>query len=131
MNMFTDFFSSGKFVVSLNFTFIGFIPKKAGAIDIKDFRPISLVGSIYKLRSKVLARGLRRVIGSLILENQNAFVEGRQILYAVLIANELIDSRLKSDKEGIVCKLDVEKAYNHVNWNFLLYVLKRMGFGDR
>jgi len=54
--MFAEFFSSGKFVASLNTTFIGLIPKKVGATNIKDFRPISLVGCIYKLLSKVLAR---------------------------------------------------------------------------
>jgi len=49
MSMFAEFFSSGKFVANLNSTFIALIPKKAGAVDIKDFRPISLVGCLYKL----------------------------------------------------------------------------------
>jgi len=136
MGMFTDFFSSGKFVASLNSTFIGLIPKKAGATNIKDFRPISMVGCIYKLLSKVLARRLRGVVGDLISMNQNAFVGGRQILNAVLTANELIDSRVKASRvkagrAGVVCKLDIEKAYDHVNWNFLTSVLERMGFGER
>ena len=86
---------------SLNATFIALIPKKADAQNIKDYRPISLVGCIYKLLSKVLARRLRDVIGSLISENQLAFVGGRQILDAVLIANGLIDSRTKSRMLGI------------------------------
>ena len=55
-------------------------PKKNNAIDVKDFRPISLVGSVYKLLSKVLANRLRVVLDSLISESQNAFVGGRQIL---------------------------------------------------
>ena len=54
-------------------------------------------------------------------------VEGRQILDAVLIANEVVDSRLKSNEEGVLCKLDIEKAYDHVSWKFLLVVLRKNG----
>jgi len=49
----------------------------------------------------------------------------------VLLANELVDSRIKSRKDEVVCKLDIKKAYEHVNWEFRIYVMKRMGFGHR
>lgn len=55
-----------------------------------------------------------------------AFIKGRQIMNAALIANEAVDSGIKRMKPGILCKL--EKAYDHVNWNFLLKILARMGF---
>ena len=58
-------------------------------------------------------------------------MEGRQILDAVLIANEAIDSMLRSNSVGVLCKLDIEKAYDHVSWNFLFEVLGKMGFGQR
>ena len=58
-------------------------------------------------------------------------MEGRQTLDASLIANGAIDSLLKSNTCGLICKLDIEKTYDHVNWNFLLLVLNKMGFGDK
>jgi len=63
--------------------------------NVKDYRPLSLIGCIYKLLSKVLASRLGGVIGSHISENQNAFVGGRQIVDTLLIANEPIDSIIK------------------------------------
>ncbi|RVW78712.1 hypothetical protein CK203_048470 [Vitis vinifera] len=60
-----------------------------------------------------------------------AFVEGRQILDAVLIANEAIDAILKNNGCGIWCKLDIEKAYDHVDWSFLLTIMQKMGFGKK
>ena len=58
-------------------------------------------------------------------------MEGRQILDAVLIANEAVDSLLKRTEKGLICKLDIEKAYDHLNSNFLLGVMEKMGFGRK
>ncbi|RVW78982.1 Exonuclease 1 [Vitis vinifera] len=123
-----EFHEHGRFVRSLNSTFLVLIPKKMGAEDLRDFRPISLVGGLYKLLAKVLANRLKKVMGKVVSSAQNAFVEGRQILDAVLIANEAIDSMLKRNESGVLCKLDIEKAYDHLNWNFLLLVLAKNGF---
>ncbi|RVW33303.1 Transposon TX1 uncharacterized 149 kDa protein [Vitis vinifera] len=95
------------------------------------WQPISLVGSLYKWLAKVLANRLKKVVGKVVSKAQGAFVEGRQILDVVLIANEVIDSILKNNKNGFMCKLDIEKAYNNVDWSFLLTVMQKMGFGEK
>ena len=66
----------------------------------------------------------------MISKAQNVFVEGRQILDAML-ANEVIHSILKSNGGVILCKLDIEKAYDHVEWSFLLTVMEKLGFGEK
>ena len=94
----------------------------------RDFGPISLVGKLYKWLAKALANRLRKVIGKVVSTTQSAFMEGRQILDTMLIAHKTIDSILKSNYNSILCKLDIEKAYDHLDWSFLLLVLQKMGF---
>lgn len=72
-----------------NASFIVLIPKKKGAKEQKDYRPISLIGNVYKIAAKILAEGFKSVIGKLVSGYQNALVKGRQISDAVLIANDL------------------------------------------
>ncbi|RVW48620.1 Transposon TX1 uncharacterized 149 kDa protein [Vitis vinifera] len=131
MGFFKDFFERGKFVRSLNSMFLVLVPKKGGAEDLRDYRPISLVGGLYKILAKVLANRLKKVVSKVVSSSQNAFVEGRQILDAALIANEAIDSLLKGDEAGVLCKLDLEKTYDHINWDFLMSVMQKMGFGEK
>ena len=67
-------------------------------------------------------------MGNLVSDFQHAFVADRQTLDAILIANEAIDSRIKSNMRGIICKLSIEKAYDHADWSFVLTPMEKMGF---
>ena len=118
-------------VKSLNATFLVLILKKGRVEELRDFMPISLVGGLYKWLAKVLANRLKLVVGKVIAKAQNAFVEGRQILDVVIVANKVIDLILKSNEGAMMCKLDIEKAYNHVDWSFLLSVMGMIGLREK
>ena len=98
------------------------IPKKSNSSSARDFRPISLVTSLYKIISKVLSFRLKEVLVDTIVETQGAFVTGRHILDVVLGANEVVEYR-KAGKSVVVFKIDFEKAYDCVEWGFLDFVL--------
>ena len=94
MQTFHRFHSHYKFEKRFNATFVALIPKKIGANDLRDFRPISLISVVYKIIAKVLAVRLKKVISRVVNNHQMAFIKGRQIMDAALIANECIDSRI-------------------------------------
>lgn len=127
MDVFDEFYYFEEFYEHLNDTFLVLIPKIHDAKVLKDFRPISLLSSVYKILSKVLTFRLKLVMKGLIAQPQSAFVKGRQILNSILIANECIEDRRFYRQNGLICKFDLEKAYDHVHWDFLDYILGRMG----
>ena len=112
----------------INSTFIALIPKIDSPQRLNDFRPISLVGCMYKVWAKVLANKLRIVIGSVVSNVQSTFIKGRQILDGILIANEMVDEAKKHNKELLLFKVDFEKAFDYVDWNYLDVVMTKMNF---
>lgn len=81
--------------------------------------------------AKLLANRLKKVMPFIIDERQSAFLEGRHLLHSMVIANEVVDEARKGQKSCIVFKVDYEKTYDSVSWDFMLYMLRRMGFGSK
>ncbi|WMV31736.1 hypothetical protein MTR67_025121 [Solanum verrucosum] len=81
--------------------------------------------------SKVLTIRLKKVVYNLVDARQMAFIKGRQVMDAILIANECVEERKNSKVPGILCKFDIEKAYDHLHWGFLWKSLENMGFGGK
>ncbi|GJV26981.1 RNA-directed DNA polymerase, eukaryota [Tanacetum coccineum] len=125
------FFSNGIMPVGCNSNFIALIPKIPDANMVKDFRPISLIGSFYKIITKILTNRLVNVIGDLVNEVQSAFVAGRQILDGPFILNEVLQWCQRKKKHALIFKVDFEKAYDSVRWDFLDDVLYSFGFGSK
>ena len=129
MNFVNGFHEDSSVIKDLNDTFITLIPKTKRPNSVGDFRPISLVGSMYKIVSKMLANRLKKVMNTVIGEFQMAFVKGRQITDSFVIAEEIINKWKREKVGGLVVKLVFEKAYDSVDHGFLDSMLENMGFG--
>jgi hypothetical protein len=92
--------------------FLTLIPKVPSPQSLGDFRPISLLGCLYKLVAKVLAGRLAKVMGDVISNTQSAFIKGRQLVDGVVVVSEVIDFAKKSGKDCLILKVDFEKAYD-------------------
>lgn len=108
--------------------YIALIPKTSNPTSFKDYRPISMVGCIYKIVAKLMAKRLQSVISNLISPLQSSYGQGRQILDGALVASEVIESCKKRGTKAFLLKLDFHKAYDSVSWNFLKWVLEEMKF---
>nr|GEW05493.1 RNA-directed DNA polymerase, eukaryota, reverse transcriptase zinc-binding domain protein [Tanacetum cinerariifolium] len=106
----TCFFHQGSFPKGGNSCFIILIHKTPNANMVKDYRPISLIESMYKFISKILANRLVVVLGGLVNKIQSAFVADKQILDGLFILNELVQWCKKKKKQSLVFKVDFEKA---------------------
>nr|GEZ47915.1 RNA-directed DNA polymerase, eukaryota, reverse transcriptase zinc-binding domain protein [Tanacetum cinerariifolium] len=97
---------------------------------VKDYRPISLIGSMYKIISKILANRLVVVLGGLVNEFQSAFVADKQILDGPFILNELVQWCKKKNKQSLIFKVDFEKAYDSIKRDHLDDIMRKFGFGE-
>nr|GEV77981.1 RNA-directed DNA polymerase, eukaryota [Tanacetum cinerariifolium] len=114
-----------------SFEFYPLIPKIQDAKFVKEFRPISLIGSVYKIIEKILANRLCVVLPYLISDVQSTFVANRQIIDGPFILNELLSWCKFKRLNGMIFKVDFEKAFDYVKWTYLDETLKAFGFGSK
>nr|GEZ85850.1 RNA-directed DNA polymerase, eukaryota [Tanacetum cinerariifolium] len=112
-----------------NSSFIALIPKVMDAKYVNDYRPISLIGSVYKVVTKIMANRLAMVIADIVFDSQSAFVAERQILDGPFILNEVLHWCKRKNKKAMFFKVDFAKAYDSVRWDYLIDVLEAFGFG--
>lgn len=128
-----NFLNNGVMPEAHNYTHVVLIPKKKNPTDMKDLRPISLCNVLYKLISKVLANRLKICLPSIIGDYQSAFVLDRLISNNILVAFEVFHSMNHSNarKRGsMAVKLDMSKAYDRIEWDYLKVVMLKMGFSS-
>ncbi|GJW06163.1 RNA-directed DNA polymerase, eukaryota [Tanacetum coccineum] len=125
------FFKFEAFAKGCNSSFITLIPKKMDAKFVTDFRPISLIGCVYKVVTKILANRLAMVISSIVSNTQSAFLSERQILDGPFIINEVLSWCKRKNKKAMFFKVDFAKAYDSVKWDYLINVLEAFGFGTK
>ena len=119
---------NGRVLKEFNSTFLTLIPKDQGVDSPSMFRPISLCNVILKIIMKVLANRLKPLLLGLISPEQTGFVEGRKILYGIILTHEMIHSLKKMKMLSMLLKVDLAKAYDKVNSRFLKAILLAFGF---
>lgn len=98
-------------------------------LKLSDYRPICLIGCMYKIIFKLLATRLKNIIGKHIGKEQTVYVEGRNILDGPLIVNEICSWSQKVKRTTLLFKVDFDKAFDFVNWEFLDSILSQMNYG--
>jgi len=123
-----NFEDDGRWPRGTNASFICLIPKVDNPQHLNDFRPISLIGCLYKIVAKILSLRMNKVSHKVIDARQSMFLEDRGILDSVLVANEVPKEVKRRKSSCVFFKVDYEKAYNSVVWEFIYNMLERLGF---
>jgi hypothetical protein len=132
INAVLEFFTTSWILPGFNSNIIALLPKIPEAVSIDQFRPIAMTNFKFKIISKIIADRLASILPNLISEEQKGFIHGRDIKDCLCIASEaanLIHS--KAHGRNLILKIDVAKAFDTLEWPFLLKVLKVYEFNEK
>ncbi|GKD29284.1 RNA-directed DNA polymerase, eukaryota, reverse transcriptase zinc-binding domain protein [Tanacetum coccineum] len=122
-----EFFSLGKLLGEVNATLISLVPKSLTPLKVSDFRHIACCNVIYKCISKILTNRIKIALSQIV--NQSAFVPGRAITDNILLTQELLKGyNCINGPRRCAFKIDIQKAYDTVSWEFIKDIMSRFGF---
>ena len=98
--------------------------------DMKNWRPISLTNSDYKLLAKCLARRMNRVVHNIIKPDQVGYIKGRQSSTLLRLIDDVIDQLNRTNKPGLLATIDMFHAYDCISKEFMIKTFKKFGFGN-
>jgi hypothetical protein len=131
MALFKEFHNGFLPLFHLNYSIITLSPKNKEAINIKQYRPIYLLNVSFKIFTKVAVGRLTQIAEKLIIQSQTAFIPGRNIMGGAVILHETIHELHRKKMNGVILKLDFEKAYDKVKWGFIQQTLRMKGFSKK
>lgn len=129
--MVNDFNSNQLDMARINYGVITMIPKVLEANDIKQYRPICMSNVIFKIFTKMMVNRMTVLADSIISRSQSAFIKGRYIIDSAVILHEVMHELRQQHQQGVIMKIDFEKAYDRVNWGFLEEVMQAKGFHEQ
>lgn len=107
------------------------IPKLQDSECISDYRPIALANFVFKITTRIVADRLGPIASRIISPNQSAFLQGRSIVDPIVLTSECVNLLDRTCKRGnVAIKFDITKAFDTLDWNYLLRVLRSFGFHD-
>jgi len=131
MALFSDFHREDLNLYSLNFGIITLIPKIQDATKIQQYRPICVLNVSFKIFTKVATNRLNKVAKTVVSPTQTAFMPGRNVMEGIVILHETIHELHTKKRNGVIFKIDFEKAYDKVKWSFLQQTLRMKGFSPK
>ncbi|KAL0455435.1 UNVERIFIED_CONTAM: Retrovirus-related Pol polyprotein from type-2 retrotransposable element R2DM [Sesamum latifolium] len=131
-NAVQEFFNTGKLLKQINATLLTLIPKVAAPSTVGNYRPISCCNVLYKINTKIIVQLMQQVMQKIVSPSQNAFVLGRRISNNILLAQEIFSGYNRQNfPPCCALKVDLRKAYDTLEWDFVLASLKSFGFPSR